>query len=229
MRCRRRSARVEVLEGNLLSRDDCRAAASGAAVIFHLAAGRGEKSFPDAFMNSVVTTRNLLDAARAARHACGGSSTSVRSRSTPASRAARRACSTSRARLEDRAGAPRRRLQLREGQAGRARRRLRASASASRTSSSGRATCMAPATRRSPAASGIGTFGIFLHLGGSEHAAADLRRQLRGGDRARRSDAGDRRRSVQRRGRRPSVQQAVSASLQAARQAVPIDLPAARR
>jgi nucleoside-diphosphate-sugar epimerase len=31
-------------------------------VIIHLAAGTGEKSFPDAFMNSVVTTRNLLDA-----------------------------------------------------------------------------------------------------------------------------------------------------------------------
>jgi nucleoside-diphosphate-sugar epimerase len=28
-----------------------------------LAAGRGEKSYPDAFVNSVVTTRNLLDAA----------------------------------------------------------------------------------------------------------------------------------------------------------------------
>jgi nucleoside-diphosphate-sugar epimerase len=33
------------------------------AVIYHLAAGTGEKSFPDAFMNSVLTTRNLLDAA----------------------------------------------------------------------------------------------------------------------------------------------------------------------
>jgi nucleoside-diphosphate-sugar epimerase len=32
------------------------------AVIFHLAAGRGEKSFPDAFVNSVVATRNLLEA-----------------------------------------------------------------------------------------------------------------------------------------------------------------------
>ena len=31
-------------------------------VIFHLAAGTGEQLFPDAFMNSVVTTRNLLDA-----------------------------------------------------------------------------------------------------------------------------------------------------------------------
>jgi nucleoside-diphosphate-sugar epimerase len=32
------------------------------ALIYHLAAGRGEKAFPDAFINSVVTTRNLLDA-----------------------------------------------------------------------------------------------------------------------------------------------------------------------
>jgi len=56
--------RVEVFEGNLLSQEDCDRAAGGAAVILHLAAGRGEKSFPDAFMNSVVTTRNLLEAAR---------------------------------------------------------------------------------------------------------------------------------------------------------------------
>src|SRR5262249_48623260 len=33
-----------------------------AAVIYHLAAGMGEKSFPGAFMNTVLTTRNLLDA-----------------------------------------------------------------------------------------------------------------------------------------------------------------------
>jgi len=39
-----------------------------AAVIFHLAAGRSEKSVPDAFANSVVTTRNLLEAA--AEHGC---------------------------------------------------------------------------------------------------------------------------------------------------------------
>jgi nucleoside-diphosphate-sugar epimerase len=54
--------RVEVVKGNLLSREDCAAAVRDVAVIFHLAAGRGEKSFPDAFMNSVVTTRNLLEA-----------------------------------------------------------------------------------------------------------------------------------------------------------------------
>jgi nucleoside-diphosphate-sugar epimerase len=55
-------AHVEVVTGNLLSREDCSAAAENAAVIYHLAAGRGEKSFPDAYMNSVVTTRNLLEA-----------------------------------------------------------------------------------------------------------------------------------------------------------------------
>ena len=53
---------VEIITGNLLSRADCNAAAKDVALIFHLAAGRGEKSFPDAFMNSVVTTRNLLEA-----------------------------------------------------------------------------------------------------------------------------------------------------------------------
>lgn len=55
-------ATVELFTGNLLSRDHCAAATKDAAVVFHLAAGRGEKSFPDAFMNSVVTTRNLLEA-----------------------------------------------------------------------------------------------------------------------------------------------------------------------
>ena len=56
-------SRLEIFSGNLLSPQDCASAATDARVIFHLAAGRGEKSFPDAFMNSVVTTRNLLEAA----------------------------------------------------------------------------------------------------------------------------------------------------------------------
>jgi nucleoside-diphosphate-sugar epimerase len=56
-------SRMEIITGNLLSPQDCVSAAKNAKVIFHLAAGRGEKSFPDAFMNSVVTTRNLLEAA----------------------------------------------------------------------------------------------------------------------------------------------------------------------
>jgi nucleoside-diphosphate-sugar epimerase len=55
--------RLEIVKGNLLSRDDCTRVSRQAAVIYHLAAGRGEKSYPDAFMNSVVSTRNLLEAA----------------------------------------------------------------------------------------------------------------------------------------------------------------------
>src|SRR5688572_20768742 len=56
-------ARIDFISGNLLSREHCAAAARDAVVIYHLAAGTGIDSFPDAFMNSVVTTRNLLDAA----------------------------------------------------------------------------------------------------------------------------------------------------------------------
>lgn len=52
---------AEVIKGNLLSRDDCMRATKDVSVIFHLAAGI-DKSFPGAYMNSVVTTRNLLDA-----------------------------------------------------------------------------------------------------------------------------------------------------------------------
>lgn len=53
---------VELYRGNLMSRDDCTRIVAKAKVVIHLAAGRGEKSFPDAYLNSVVTTRNLLDA-----------------------------------------------------------------------------------------------------------------------------------------------------------------------
>jgi len=59
---------IGVFRGNLLSREDCDAATRGAAVIFHLAAGRGEKAIAEAFRNSAVTTRNLLEAC--ARHGC---------------------------------------------------------------------------------------------------------------------------------------------------------------
>lgn len=54
-------AKIKLITGNLLSRHDCEAACKDVALIVHLAAGTGEKSFPDAFMNSVVATRNLLD------------------------------------------------------------------------------------------------------------------------------------------------------------------------
>jgi nucleoside-diphosphate-sugar epimerase len=62
------AAKIDLMRGNLLSREDCERATKDVAVICHLAAGTGEKSFPDAFMNSVVTTRNLLDATL--RHGC---------------------------------------------------------------------------------------------------------------------------------------------------------------
>jgi nucleoside-diphosphate-sugar epimerase len=53
-------AHIEVFRGNLLNLEDCEAASKDAALIFHLAAGIGEKSFADAFANSVEATRNLL-------------------------------------------------------------------------------------------------------------------------------------------------------------------------
>jgi nucleoside-diphosphate-sugar epimerase len=53
---------IEIVEGNLLLPPDCERAAAGVSVILHLAAGM-EKSFAACFMNSVLTTRNLLDAA----------------------------------------------------------------------------------------------------------------------------------------------------------------------
>ena len=52
---------VELVTGDLLSRDDCRKATEGVSVIFHLAAGI-EKSFAGAFMNSALATRNLIEA-----------------------------------------------------------------------------------------------------------------------------------------------------------------------
>lgn len=53
-------AKIEIVEGNLLSQEDCNEIADGAMVIYHLAAGRGDKSYPGAYLNSVVATRNLL-------------------------------------------------------------------------------------------------------------------------------------------------------------------------
>ena len=60
--CDRMHKKVEILEGNLLSSEDCRNVVQDVSVIYHLAAGRGEKSYPDAYMNSVLTTRNLFEA-----------------------------------------------------------------------------------------------------------------------------------------------------------------------
>jgi nucleoside-diphosphate-sugar epimerase len=56
-------SRLEIIEGDLLSREDCNASTKDVSIIYHLAAGTGTKSYPEAFRNSVVATRNLLDAA----------------------------------------------------------------------------------------------------------------------------------------------------------------------
>ncbi|MCC7343156.1 MAG: NAD(P)-dependent oxidoreductase [Bryobacterales bacterium] len=60
---RGKGARVDIVCGNLLSPADCVAAVKDISVIYHLAAGAAEKSVPAAFLNSVVTTRNLIEAA----------------------------------------------------------------------------------------------------------------------------------------------------------------------
>lgn len=52
---------VEFVTGDLLSCSDCQRAAKAVSIIYHLAAGV-EKSFAGAFMNSALTTRNLMDA-----------------------------------------------------------------------------------------------------------------------------------------------------------------------
>ncbi len=57
-------ATVEIIHGNLLDPSVCARLVDGVSIIYHLAAGRGEKSYADAFLNTVVTTRNLLEAAR---------------------------------------------------------------------------------------------------------------------------------------------------------------------
>jgi nucleoside-diphosphate-sugar epimerase len=57
------AGRAEIVSGNLLSREACSRLVEDAPLIYHLAAGAGTKAFSDAFLNSVVTTRNLLDAA----------------------------------------------------------------------------------------------------------------------------------------------------------------------
>jgi nucleoside-diphosphate-sugar epimerase len=61
------SPAVEMIYGNLLSKEDCQRAVRQVKVIYHLAAGSGEKSFADAYLNSVVTTRNLVVACLAER------------------------------------------------------------------------------------------------------------------------------------------------------------------
>lgn len=55
--------RVEIVKGNLLAREDCMRIVKNVDVIYHLAAGTGTKSFSEAYLHSVVATRNLVEAA----------------------------------------------------------------------------------------------------------------------------------------------------------------------
>lgn len=55
--------KAKILKGNLLSPEDCLRISKDVKVIYHLAAAMGTKIFSDAFLNSVVTTRNLIEAA----------------------------------------------------------------------------------------------------------------------------------------------------------------------
>jgi nucleoside-diphosphate-sugar epimerase len=61
LRQSKQGASVELVRGDLTSRQDCVRAADGVSIILHLAAGF-DKSFAGAFMNSALTTRNLMDA-----------------------------------------------------------------------------------------------------------------------------------------------------------------------
>lgn len=56
-----KEAQIEPMKGDLFDPTDCKKAANGVSVIFHLAAGFG-KSFQAVYKNSVQTTKNLLDA-----------------------------------------------------------------------------------------------------------------------------------------------------------------------
>lgn len=58
----------KIVEGNLLVAEDCKRITEDIKVIYHLAAGTRTKSFSEAYLNSVVTTRNLIEASL--KHGC---------------------------------------------------------------------------------------------------------------------------------------------------------------
>lgn len=52
---------VEIIPADLLSPDSLHQATDGVSLVYHLAAGTGTKSFSEAFLHSVVGTRNLIE------------------------------------------------------------------------------------------------------------------------------------------------------------------------
>jgi nucleoside-diphosphate-sugar epimerase len=54
-------SQVELFQGDLVSPDDCRGAVEACSIVYHLAAN-SDKSFAGAFMGNALATRNLMDA-----------------------------------------------------------------------------------------------------------------------------------------------------------------------
>src|SRR2546426_9649631 len=55
-------ARIEVVKGNLMSREDCATATKDVAVIFYFGPGRGRKGFSESVWEPVLSAPKLLDA-----------------------------------------------------------------------------------------------------------------------------------------------------------------------
>lgn len=55
-----RQSSLKIIKGNLLSKKDCELATKNVSLIYHLAAGV-DKSFASSYLNSVISTRNLLE------------------------------------------------------------------------------------------------------------------------------------------------------------------------
>lgn len=56
------NGQIEIIRGNLLSSECCSAIVKDVSVVYHLAAAMGTKIFSEAYLHSVVTTKNLLEA-----------------------------------------------------------------------------------------------------------------------------------------------------------------------
>jgi len=55
---------IDIKKGNLLLKTDCSEALNKVGIVFHCAAGMRYNTYPEMFLNTVVTTRNLLEACR---------------------------------------------------------------------------------------------------------------------------------------------------------------------
>jgi len=58
-----KTAKVEIVAGDLLSQVDCDKLTEGIRVVYHLAAAMRDTSYESSYLNNVVTTRNVLNGA----------------------------------------------------------------------------------------------------------------------------------------------------------------------